>query len=155
MEKKGLISLAECLIAVGLIAFLAVLIYFASDPPKRFIEARNAERWTAVNSILNGYLNYKFDHQGAEAAVLANNTYYLLAAPGDDASGCLTQPTSAAVDLAPALTGTYLSSFPVDPDRTGTKTYYYIKKSADGRIIVGACLAEAVDGNLPEIKVGR
>lgn len=155
MEKRSFILFIELLIAASLAAFLAAVIYFAIDPPKRFTQAQNAERWTAVNLILNGYLNYKFDHQGAEPAVLAADVYYLLAAPGDDASGCLAQPAGATVDLAPALVGAYLSSFPIDPNRSGTKSYYYIKKSAEGRLTVGACLAEAVDGAAPEIKVGR
>jgi len=145
----------ELLIVAGLIVVLASAIIFAVDPAKRFIEARNAERWSAANSILNGYLNYTFNHQGTEPAALVPGAYYLIGT-GADAAGCAAQETSLTVNLAPALVGAYLSSMPVDPSAgSELKTYYYLTKTDNGRIAVGACLAEPVGSKTPEIKVGR
>lgn len=155
MKRKGF-TLIELLIVIGIIAILAAVIYVAVDPARRFREARNAERWTSVNSILNGYLNYTVDNKGAEPVVLTAGTYYMIGT-GAVFAGCTAQPTTAAIDLTLSLVDTYLSSIPVDPSAgTAETTLYYIGRTANGRITVGACAPEAIGGGAPPvIKVSR
>ena len=42
-------TLIELLVVIAIIATLAVLVYVALDPVRRFQESRNSRRWTDVN----------------------------------------------------------------------------------------------------------
>lgn len=150
-QKKGF-TLIELLIVIGIIAILAAIIYVAVDPAKRLGEARNAERWSSVNAILNGYMKFVVDRSGNEPVSLSAGTTYMIGT-GGDSSGC--GSASAMADLAigddPAPAGigglvdVYLANMPVDPNEetaTTAKTYYWISKSASGRIAVGSCSEE-------------
>lgn len=160
MKKKKGFTLIELLIVIGIIAILAAIIYVAVDPVRRFAEARNAVRWSSVNSILNGYLKYTVDNKGTEPISLTAGNYYVI---GTSGSGCDTicaaQTTQAAcANLTSNLVDMYLSSIPFDPSVSGAgdaKTYYYISKSTNGRITIGACAPETVGGATPVIKVTR
>jgi len=145
MKKSKGFTLIELLIVIGIIAILAAIIYVAVDPARRLAEARDADRWSSVNSILNAVLKYTVDNRGAMPANLTavdTGTYVL----GTDATGCTctataTSTTAAAcVDLTSALVDTYLSSIPYDQKSgSAANTDYYIYRSASGRIKVGAC----------------
>lgn len=158
INKSGAgFTLIELLIVIGIIAILAAIIYVAVDPARRFAEARNAERWSSVNSILNAYLKYTVDNKGTEPVTLTAGTYYMIGT-GSAFSGCTAQATTAATNLATNLVDQYLSSIPIDPSVVGadaTKTYYYISKSTNGRITVGTCVPETIGGSTPAIKVSR
>ena len=149
MKNNRGFTLIELLIVIAIIAILAAIIFVAVDPARRLAEARNADRWSSVNSILNAVLKYTVDHQGSLPSALESataGTYYAL---GTDGSGCNilcgAQSTPAAcLNLAPQLVDEYISSIPIDPlgDSVGAdsgNTDYYILKSANGRITVGAC----------------
>ena len=154
-QHKGF-TLIELLIVIGIIAILAAIIYVAVDPARRLAEARNAERWSSVNSILNAYLKSTVDNAGTEPVALTATTYYMIGT-GADFAGCTSQATTAVSDLS-GLVDTYLASVPLDPSTTGAsaaKTYYYISKSTNGRITVGACTPEVVGGSTPTISVSR
>src|SRR3989338_8410575 len=136
MKKKQGFTLIELLIVIGIIAILAAIIYVAVDPARRFAEARNAERWSSTNSILNAILKYTVDNQGSLPAPLASaiaGNYYMLGTSGSGCdSGCTAQPSTAAacMDLTSTLVDTYLSSIPDDPSSdTAAKTDYYIRKT--------------------------
>lgn len=153
-QKKGF-TLIELLIVIGIIAILAAIIFVAVNPARRLSEARNAERWSSVNAILNGYLKYTVDNAGTEPVTLTAGTYYMIGT-GADATGCTAQATTAVSNLATNLVDAYLSAVPVDPSTgAATKTLYYISKSTNGRITVGACVPEAVGGSTPTISVSR
>jgi len=157
MKKSKGFTLIELLIVIGIIAILAAIIYVAVDPARRLAEARNAERWSSVNSILNAYLKYTVDHAGTEPVTLVAGTYYMIGTD-DDAAGCTPPATTLVTNLSTTLVDEYLSSIPIDPFTSGAgaaKTYYYITKSTNGRITAGACTPEAVGGTTPTIKVSR
>lgn len=144
MQQRSGLTLIEVLIALGVIVILGALIFVAVDPVRRFAEAHNAERWSSANAVLNAYLKYTVDNQGAEPVSLTPGTYYMIGT-GSDATGCTAQPTSVATNLATNLVDAYLAAIPLDPTTSGasaTKTYYYITKSATSRITVGACTPE-------------
>jgi prepilin-type N-terminal cleavage/methylation domain-containing protein len=64
MKKRSGFTLIELLIVIAIIAILASIIYVAVDPARRIQEARDAQRWSSVNSILNAYLKYTVDSSG-------------------------------------------------------------------------------------------
>ncbi|NUM25490.1 MAG: hypothetical protein HUU49_02565 [Candidatus Buchananbacteria bacterium] len=141
---------------------MAAIIFVAVDPARRLAEARNAERWSSVNSILNAYLKYTVDNAGAPPANLTAGTTYMIgtgasATDCETAGGGTATTTTAVIDLSP-LVDTYLASIPYDSNESGagaTKTFYYIYKSPSGRVTVGACGAEEVNSETPTIRVSR
>ena len=144
-HQKGF-TLIELLVVITIIAILAGIIYVAVDPATRFRQARNSERWSSANAILNAYMKYAVDHDGDDPAspALTTGTYYMIGS-GSDSSGCTKQATSAVTNLETNLVSKYIASIPLDPKTTGAgsaKTYYYITKDSNGRILVGACTPE-------------
>ena len=159
--RRGGFTLIELLIVIAIISILAAIIYVAVDPVRRLAEARNAERWSSVNSILNAVLKYTVDNRGALPAALASATagtnYQLGTASSGCDSGCGAVTTaSACINFTSALVDQYISAIPKDPSSgTAAETDYYINKSANGRILVGACDPETVGGSAPTISVSR
>ena len=149
MKKRQGFTLIELLIVIAIIAILAAIIFVAVDPARRLAEARNAERWSSVNSILNAVLKYTVDHEGTLPSALASatvGTYYVIGSDGvgcDAACGAQTTAGSC-LNLTGDLVDEYISSLPIDPlgDSVGAdsgNTDYYIRKTATGRIQVGSC----------------
>ena len=171
-HKKGAgFTLIELLIVIGIISILAAIIFVAVDPARRLSEARNAERWSSVNAILNGVLKFTVDSAGllpAEpTAIDSDDTTVQII--GESTASCVGLTCDNGTDshtvassncfvtgLDTDLVDQYLSSMPTDPS-TGTtdNTQYYIDKSANGRITVGACQEEDVGGTPPTISVSR
>ena len=162
MNKKKGFTLIELLIVIAIIAILAAIIFVAVDPGRRLAEARNAQRWASVNSILNAYLKYTVDNKGTEPATLtANQEYMVVYNSGADFGGCdaiNATTTNAVIILKKIVDDGYISELPYDPnkdDASAEKTYYWMKKKGNGRIIVGACGPETVGGQTPRIEVSR
>ena len=154
-NNKGF-TLIELLIVIGVIAILAAIIYVAVDPARRFAEARNAERWASVNSILNAYLKYTVDNAGTAPTSTIDTSPHMIAT-GNDATNCAAIATSHTIDLS-NLVDTYLARQPYDSSAGGTsssKTYYYLVRSGNGRVTIGSCEPETVGGSTPTIKVTR
>ncbi len=148
-KKDDGFTLIELLIVIAIISILAAIIFVAVDPARRLAEARNADRWSSANSILNAVLKYTVDHQGTLPSALGSATagsYYVL---GTDGSGCNllcgAQSTAAiCLNLSSDLVDEYIALIPIDPlgssvGATAGNTDYYIQKSTNGRIKVGAC----------------
>lgn len=141
--RKGF-TLIELLIVIGIIAILAALTFVAVDPATRFAEARNAERWSSVNAILNAVLQYQVDNSGTLPAgidgVAGSSQVLGTAASGCDATCTATTTVAACVDLGTDLVTKYIAAIPTDPSTgTAANTDYYINKDANGRVTVGAC----------------
>lgn len=135
-------TLIELLLVIGIIAILAAIVIVAINPTKQLADARNAQRRSDVNTILNAVYQYAIDNNGNLPSGI----------PVDPAAAleiCQTAVTGAActtaggVDLATSLVGDYLVAIPVDPSETGTDlTNYTIVQDSTGRITVAAPGAE-------------
>lgn len=146
MRRKGF-TLIELLIVIAIIAILAVVVFVALDPLSRFEKARDAQRWSDVESILSAVKLDQVDNGGSYLTAIATGIsageYHTIGtngATGCDA-GCGAQTTQAdCVDLTGLVTDGYLASIPLDPS-TGTAalTDYYLMKTAAGAIEVGSC----------------
>ncbi|TSC55450.1 MAG: Uncharacterized protein G01um101418_934 [Parcubacteria group bacterium Gr01-1014_18] len=155
-QQKGF-TLIELLIVIVIIGILAVVIFVAVDPAKRFADARNARRFSEVNSILEALLTYQIDQRGKlpnngtgfniiDSDALTSQIF------GSGASGCDTGCAAAGTTLAAcanltpaavAFIDQYLAEMPIDTEGgSSTKTLYYVNKTANGRLKVGSCAAE-------------
>lgn len=69
---------------IGIIGVLAGAVFVALNPPRRFAQARNAQRESDVISILNAILSYQLDNDG-QLPTGISDTFKMI---GSDASGC-------------------------------------------------------------------
>lgn len=170
----GGFTLLELLIVIGIIVILAAIVFVALDPAKRFKQARDAQRWSSVNSILNAVLQYNVDQKGVFPTQIDGDTgtFQLVGTgagldctdfknapdpsptcPGrtlditGTATVCFANLFDPLVDQPPG----YLGQIPQDPSNgTAENTRYWINKTANNRIEVGAC-----DGEDETVKVTR
>jgi len=157
-------TLIEILVVIGIVAALAAIVIVAINPARQFAQARNSQRQSNVNTILNAVGQRLADNKGVFAggtpncpALTAGITYRI-------ASGTST-PTSN-IDLS-CLTPTYIpAALPFDPSAPGSSfvsasnynTEYYIELDAQGRYTVSAPEAlneTAVSASPPAISVTR
>lgn len=132
-------TLIELLLVIGIIAILASIVIVAINPTKQLADARNAQRRSDVNTILNAVYQYAIDNNGTLPGCLptatvgtAYNVCTISACTGVT-NGC---------NLS-SLTGTYIVSMPVDPSgAVGNDTRYDISKDASSRVTVLAPSAE-------------
>lgn len=137
--KKGGFTLIEVVITLGLIAILAAIVIVAINPGRQFAQARNTQRTSDVNSILNAIYQYAADNNGnLPPSITAGLT------EGGGAKGlCKTGAGScnaADVNVSPELVTTYLVSLPVDPETptASTSVGYSIQRLTGGRMQINA-----------------
>jgi len=163
-NNKGF-TLIELLIVIAIIAALSALAFVALNPIARFQDSRNAQRWNDVNTYAKAIRLYQIDHSGEHISTISNLTageYYQIGV-GD---GCLTtcsNPTvvlqDTCLDPEELVDGGYLSEVFFDPNASGAdtdETRYYVSKSDNDIITVGACSEElGSNAAVPEIMVTR
>ncbi|MBI5733899.1 MAG: type II secretion system protein [Candidatus Kerfeldbacteria bacterium] len=149
-SPKGF-TLIELLIVIGIIAVLAALTFVAVNPMKRFKQARDTERRTSVDAILNAILKYQVDNNGnlpnngnlATGSLVdwENSTSSWILGTTIATTTCSATSTCLALasttvattclDLTGALVNEYLDEMPIDPYVNGgwsaTLTGYYVK----------------------------
>lgn len=132
-------TLIEILLVIGIIAILAGVVIVAINPARQFAQARNAQRWSNVNTILNAVHQYAVDNAGALPATITTTPTEICQTGAASCTGL--------IDLS-VLTNneTYLVLIPKDPQcPTVCLTNgvgYTIVRSVNGRITVSAPDAE-------------
>lgn len=129
-------TLIELLLVIGIIAILASVVIVAINPTKQLASARNAQRSSNVNAILNAVYQYALDNNGNMPGAITSVATKICK------SGANVSCTNG-INLN-TLTGTYITSIPYDPSTsTTTGTNYVIMKNATtARITVAAPGAE-------------
>ena len=128
--SRGAFTLIELLLVIGIIAILAAIVIVAINTTNQLGDARDAQRRSDVNTILNAVYQYAIDNNGDLPTGITTSRLEICS--GGNCSG------SAALAELSGLTGTYIVSIPVDPqENTDRHTGYHIIK-ANGRVTVDA-----------------
>lgn len=129
-------TLIELLLVIGIIAILAAIVIVAINPTKQLGDARDAQRRSDVNTIMNAVYQYAIDNKGSIPACIVNETRSVCL--NNDCTGV----ADGGCDLS-VLVGEYIVGLPVDPSgATGNSTNYTIEQGANSRITVTAPNAE-------------
>lgn len=133
-------TLIEILLVIGIIAILAAVVIVAINPARQFAQARNAQRSSNVETILNGIYQYATSNAGALPTAVVTGSCSTAANQICTTGGTCTGITDLGVLTA---SETYLVSMPTDPTAATTNgTGYFAFKSANGRVTVCAPSAE-------------
>ena len=103
-------TLIEILIVIGILAILATVVLIALNPARQFAQARNSQRTSNVNSILNAIGQNIADNKGnftcGATGVIDNTTRVIK---------YVAIVTAGATDLRQCIVPTYMSEIPYDP----------------------------------------
>ena len=142
-NKHGF-TLIEVLLVIGIIAILAAIVIIAINPARQLAQARNTQRWSNVNTILNAIHQYAVDNKGNLPATVTSSSATEVCSTGVATATCT---GAGLIDLTVLTTlETYVTALPSDPGcPTGCNANgigYKVSKSANGRITVTAPNAE-------------
>ena len=110
--EKGF-TLIEVLIVLTILTMLAAVVIVAVNPARQFAQARNTQRWAAVNSILNAVHQNMIDNRG----IFDSSNCPATGLPGTETN--IDSDTGA--DLCDCLAPLYIAELPYDP---GPGSYY-------------------------------
>ncbi|TSC80552.1 MAG: Uncharacterized protein G01um101425_206 [Candidatus Peregrinibacteria bacterium Gr01-1014_25] len=148
-------TLIELLLVIGIIAILAAVVIVAINPTKQLADARNAQRRSDVNTILNAIYQYAIDNNGnLPTGIPTGSANIREICKTDPGKKCISAASVAGLAWGRTnldiLTGSYLTALPNDPRYPGTSasvhaqsgSYYFIYQSTGGRVTVTSSGAE-------------
>ena len=103
-SQKGF-TLIEILVVIGIIAILAAIVIIAINPARQFAQARNSQRTSNVNAILNAIGQNIADNKG----IFTCPSHPYFTGTGVDVG------KTAGANIRPCIVPTYMPEIPVDP----------------------------------------
>lgn len=161
LKKNKGFTLIEILVVIGIIALLATIVLIAINPAKQFAQARNTQRTSNVNTILNAIGQRMADNAGVFEGTFGTSNH-CDQLPTSATAVTTTMGTSAlgnsSGDLG-CLVPTYIPALPVDPTWVlGADTLYDVVinedcdgNAAPGRVAVSAPLA-VLESAIPDVE---
>ena len=144
INKKGF-TLLEILLVIAAIGILAAIVLVAINPNRQLAQARNAERRSEVQSILNAAFQYTIDTSGTLPTNVDATLRNVISTAGTTTCtvvGSVTAATNVS-DFVALVAPTYIASVPRDPSVASTGcSDYLIQTSTGNRITVSAPRAE-------------
>ena len=135
-------TLIEILIVIGIIAILAAIVIVAINPAKQFAQARNTQRESNINTILNAVGQNLADNKGIFTCGGEESQITSTLKPIGDTAG------SGFIDLESCLVATYIPDMVLDPENgTSNDTGYEISVDSVGRFKV--CAPDAAEAAIP------
>ncbi len=124
-KNKGF-TLIEILVVIGIIALLAAIVIIAINPARQFAQARNSQRTSNLNTILNAIGQNLADNKGVTTC--------------SGITAATTTIGTGGTNLATCLVPTYIpSEIPMDPNGgTAADTKYQISVNTNGRYMICA-----------------
>lgn len=161
-SNKGF-TLLEILLVIAAIGILAAIVLVAINPSRQLAQARNAQRRSDINNILNAVYQKIID-EGASGStatltvIPSTNVEILKQGEATPALGVISNCSGTSVTVSPVnmsnvatdagadIVPTYLASIPQDPSEPSGSTCsgYLISKNVDNRITVTAENTELV-----------
>jgi len=139
IDKQRGFTLIEILVVIGIIAILAAVVIVALNPARQFAQARNSQRSSNVNTILNAVTQRMVDNRGVWSSACTAKTVTL----PSSATVVGTDNVGGNIDLQDCVSPVYVVSIPFDPSGgTAASTGYQIWQDTGGRIHVRAPKAE-------------
>ncbi len=127
-------TLIEVLVVIGIIAVLASVVLIAINPARQFAQARDSQRVSNVNAILNAVGQNIADNKGIFCSNIA------LPSSTTTTNQIGTDTSSGKINIETCLVPTYLPAMVMDPNGgTATSTKYWVTKNlSTSRITVSA-----------------
>ena len=139
LKRKGF-TLIEVLIVIGILAILAGIALVAINPARQFSQARDSQRLSHVNTILNAIVQNIAENRGTFTC--DGDPFNI---PTTATSTIKSGTSTGDLDLYTCLVPKYIPSMPIDPQNGAPLSgssydtkYNIIKNDTTGRITISA-----------------